>query len=92
MSLPEGSRSGKAPSENEPRVVWSQEIWPKKRTRVCWKWGIAMAYVKSCGLDEDHRFDHGSEVCDSFRCRKCEDGEWKITVDPGRERDFMDWL
>ncbi len=54
--------------------------------------GDAMAHVKSCGLDKEPRFDHGSEACDSFRCRKCEDGEGKVTVDPGRERDFVDWL
>jgi hypothetical protein len=36
--------------------------------------------------------DQGAEFCTKVRCFKCVNGTLDKSVDPGRERDFVDWL
>jgi hypothetical protein len=41
---------------------------------------------------EGRLFDQDAEFCTKVRCFKCKSGTWEKGLDPGRERDFVDWL
>jgi hypothetical protein len=41
---------------------------------------------------EGAQYSHGSELCTSTRCLRCDDGQWLTSQATDRERDFMDWL
>jgi hypothetical protein len=44
-----------------------------------------------CGI-AGQELDQGAEFCTKVRCFKCVNGTLEKSIDPERERDFVDWL